>query len=226
MLNYAVDPAIAKPLVPAGTELDDWQGETYASLIGFQFLRSTFCGVAIPFHSSFVEVNLRIYVRRRTAAGWRRGVAFVRELAPRRAVALVANFLYGERYLATPMTHAVEPGEGTVPRRLEYGWRYRGGSGRLWLEAQGSPAPLPEGSHEEFIAEHYWGYSGHAARCVEYEVAHPSWNYCPALHATFECDHVAAIYGDPWVEALGGKPRTAFWADGSAVRVYPGERIG
>src|SRR5689334_21023717 len=63
MLNYAVDRAILQPLVPPGTELDDWNGESYASVIGFQFLRTTFCGVPIPFHANFVEVNLRFYIR-------------------------------------------------------------------------------------------------------------------------------------------------------------------
>jgi uncharacterized protein YqjF (DUF2071 family) len=226
MLNYAVDPAIVQPLVPAGTELDFWNGETYASVIGFQFLRTTFYRVPIPFHANFVEVNLRFYIRRRAPEGWRRGVAFVRELAPKRAVALVANLLYGERYLAVPMTHELQSGDGEVPRRLEYGWRYRGGSGRITLEPTGEALPLAEGSHEEYIAEHYWGYSNHARGSVEYEVAHPPWQYSPAVRASFSCDHAGAIYGDAWREALSGEPRSAFWADGSAVRVYAGRRLG
>lgn len=225
MLNYAVDPLVLRPLVPPGTELDHWNGETYASVIGFQFLQTTFCGVPIPFHANFVEVNLRFYIRRRAPEGWRRGVAFIRELAPRRAVALVANLLYGERYLAVPMTHELVPGGGVVPQRLEYGWRYRGGSGRIMLEPTGEVLPLAEGSREQYIAEHYWGYSNHARGGVEYEVAHPSWRYSPARTASFECDHIATVYGQPWVEALSGPPASAFWADGSAVRVYAGKRI-
>src|SRR5688500_18294142 len=65
MLNYEVDPAIVTSLVPSGTELDFWNGAAYASVVGFQFLRTTFCGVRIPLHGSFVEVNLRFYIRRR-----------------------------------------------------------------------------------------------------------------------------------------------------------------
>lgn len=226
MLNFAVDRSVVAPLVPAGTELDDWNGESYASVVGFQFLRTTFYGVPAPFHSSFVEVNLRFYIRQRTAEGWRRGVAFVRELAPKRMVAVMANALYGERYLAVPMTHKLEPGSGGVPLRLTYGWRYRGGVGEVMLEPAGEALPLAAGSHEEYIAEHYWGYSNHRGRGVEYEVAHPPWRYSPAVRASFACDHVGAIYGAPWVEALSGEPRSAFWADGSAVRVYAGRRLG
>ena len=35
MLNYAVNPAILEPYVPAGTMLDTYQGQTYVSLVGF-----------------------------------------------------------------------------------------------------------------------------------------------------------------------------------------------
>lgn len=37
MLNYAVDAALLEPSVPAGTELDAFEGNTYLSLVGFEF---------------------------------------------------------------------------------------------------------------------------------------------------------------------------------------------
>ena len=37
MLNYSVNPALLQPFVPAGTELDQFDGKTYASLVGFEF---------------------------------------------------------------------------------------------------------------------------------------------------------------------------------------------
>ena len=44
MLNYAVDPGLFKEslahLVPFGTELDQFEGKTYVSLVGFRFLRT------------------------------------------------------------------------------------------------------------------------------------------------------------------------------------------
>src|SRR3954464_13005870 len=86
MLNYVADPALLQPLVPAGTELDFHRGETFLSVVGFLFLDTRVLGLPIPFHRNFDEVNLRFYVRRKTADGWRRGVAFVRELVPRSAI--------------------------------------------------------------------------------------------------------------------------------------------
>lgn len=64
MLNYAVDPAILTPHLPAGVELDAWRGTTYLSVVGFQFLGTRVLGLPIPFHRNFPEVNLRFYVRR------------------------------------------------------------------------------------------------------------------------------------------------------------------
>src|SRR5437879_1909670 len=90
MLNYAVDPALVAHLVPRGTQLDEFGGKTYVSLVGFRFERARVRGLWIPFHSDFDEANLRFYVRRTHEGEVRRGVVFVREVVPRWAVAAVA----------------------------------------------------------------------------------------------------------------------------------------
>ena len=38
MLNFTIDPRILEPHVPAGTELDFFRGQTYVSVVGFQFV--------------------------------------------------------------------------------------------------------------------------------------------------------------------------------------------
>lgn len=91
MLNFEVDPALVHPLVPAGTELDDYRGRTFVSLVGFMFLNTRVLGVTVPRHRDFEEVNLRFYVRRRASDGWRRAVVFVKELVPRVAIAVAAR---------------------------------------------------------------------------------------------------------------------------------------
>src|SRR5262245_38757361 len=108
LLNYAVDPALLAPLVPAGTELDAWEGTHFLSLVGFRFVSTRVMGLSIPWHRDFVEANLRFYVRRRTEDGWKRAVVFVRELVPRWAIATIARRAYNEPYLSLPMSHAVE----------------------------------------------------------------------------------------------------------------------
>jgi len=219
MLNYAVDPAILHPLLPRGVELDLWQGEALVSVVGFLFLRTRMLGCAIPFHENFEEVNLRFYVRRREADGWRRGVTFVREIVPRRAIAWTARALYNEPYLACPMRHVV------TQEKCEYAWRFRGEWHRIAAEIRGQPASMAPGSAEEFIFEHYWGYTAQRdGGTVEYQVEHPSWSVWTAENPRLECD-VGAIYGLVFAEALRAPPRSAFVADGSPVTVRGGRRI-
>src|SRR5580765_7421888 len=112
MLNYAVDPSLLEPFVPAGTELDAFEGKTYLSLVGFEFNRTRVLGFAIPFHQNFEEVNLRFYVKRSS----KRGVVFIRELVPKYALAAVARFAFNENYSCVPMSHRIEA------RKAEYTW--------------------------------------------------------------------------------------------------------
>jgi uncharacterized protein len=224
MLNYAVDPALLRPLVPAGTELDEWEGTTYASVVGFLFLRTRVLGVPVPFHRDFEELNLRFYVRRRGPEGWRRGVVFVKEIVPRRAIAAAARLLYGENYVALPMRHRVDlaPGRGGS---VEYGWRQAGRWSALRAAVEGDPRPLEPGSHAEFIAEHYWGYARQRdGGTVEYAVEHPRWNAWEARQAHLDAD-LEALYGADLAAALAGGHSSALVADGSPVVVRRGVRI-
>ena len=77
MLNWEVDRALLEPFVPAGVELDDWNGAHHVSAVGFLFLETRVLGVPVPFHADFEEVNLRFYVRRESGGSLRRGVVFV-----------------------------------------------------------------------------------------------------------------------------------------------------
>src|ERR1700758_642536 len=101
MLNFEVDPALLEAHLPHGCELDLWNRKTLVSLVGFQFLNTRVMGTVIPFHRNFEEVNLRFYVR--GCEG--RGVVFIREIVPRRAITAVARTLYGENYVTAPLEH-------------------------------------------------------------------------------------------------------------------------
>src|SRR5207247_9165093 len=147
MLNYVVDPGLLAPLFPLGTEIDFENGETYLSMVGFLFLDTRLLGLPIPLHRNFEEVNLRFYVRKRSADTWRRGVVFIRELVPRHAIALVARAFYGERYIALPLRHAIL--DDGVHVSAEYSWR----RGKKWesleVSATGELQLIPAGRSEE-----------------------------------------------------------------------------
>ena len=223
MLNYEIDAAILKPFVPFGTELDEWNGKTFVSVIGFLFLDTRILRVPIPFHTNFEEVNLRFYVRRKSADGWRRGVTFLREIVPRRAIAIVANTLYNERYIALSMKNRVdlESQSGSA----EYSWRFRKQWNHLRIETEGDWQEIQDGSPEEFITEHYWGYAAQRdGGCMEYQVEHPRWRVKPTTKSQLSCD-VAAIYGAEYSPFLSVAPASAFVAEGSPVTVYRGVRL-
>ena len=141
MLNYEVPPAVLRPLVPAGTALDLWEGRALVSVVGFRFLRTRVLGVPVPFHRDFDEVNLRFYVRHVAPSGEaRRGVTFVRELVPRAAIALVARLAYNEPYRAVPMRSDAPNGPTEAPGRVSYGWRTAAGWQAVAATAAGRPA--------------------------------------------------------------------------------------
>jgi hypothetical protein len=81
MLNYAMDPALLLPLVPAGTTLDLWDGAAIASLVGFRFVDTRVLGIPVPWHRDFEEVNLRFYVRRVEGSEVSRGLRVARTRA-------------------------------------------------------------------------------------------------------------------------------------------------
>ena len=228
MVNYEVPAALLLPLVPSGTELDSWGGATLASVVGFRFLDTRVLGVPIPGHRDFDEVNLRFYVRRRAENGaWRRAVVFVRELVPRRAIALLARWCYNEPYTAVPMRHELDmaPAAEGLPGRATYAWRLGGRWHRLEVRTAGAPSIPDPGSEATFITEHYWGYSAQRdGGSKEYQVEHPPWRVWRATAAQFDCD-VAAVYGQAFAECLGAPARSAFVAEGSGVTVHGGRRL-
>ncbi len=224
MLNYEVEPGILRQYVPRGVELDAFGGRTFVSLVGFQFLRTKLYGfLAVPFHSNFDEVNLRFYVRRREGDEIRRGVVFIRELVPREAIAGLARLMYGEKYDACPMEHGIERNADGIA--AEYRWEWHGRRFRLSARAEGEPARVAEGTLENFITEHYWGYSAKGAgETIEYRVSHEAWRVWVSRNAKFEGDG-EDLYGAGFGKILRRSPDSAFIAEGSAVLVHSGRRI-
>lgn len=227
ILNYAVDPSALASWVPRGTELDRFGGKTYISLVGFRFLRARVRGIWIPLHSDFDEVNLRFYVKRTEGGQIRRGVAFLKEVVPRYAVAKVARLVFHENYVALPMWHRImEPVSEHGRVQAEYRWQHAGAWNSIRVECEGKPSRAAEGSLEQFITEHYWGYASQPDKaCLEYEVAHAPWRIWQATSAVFE-GKPAALYGETLSKVFERPPDSAFVAEGSAVTVYRGRVVG
>jgi uncharacterized protein YqjF (DUF2071 family) len=231
MLSWKVPAEVLEPYVPRGTELDFYLGETYASIVGFMFLDTRLLGVPIPFHRNFEEVNLRFYLRREVAGEVYRGVAFIREVVPRWAVSTVARLAYNEQYVCLPMKskrerYAMERVQSIeAAPKVEYAWHHRGAWCGIQMECEGERQSLIPGSEEEFIAEHYWGYSRQRdGSTKEFRVEHPPWEYWPAASADIS-GPIPQFYASEFREILARPPDSAFLADGSAVKVYQPRRL-
>jgi uncharacterized protein YqjF (DUF2071 family) len=224
--NFEVDPALLRPLVPNGTELDRWQDRALVSVVGFMFLNTRLCGLAIPYHRSFEEINLRFYVRREIGQESRRGVVFIREVVPRRAIAVAARVFYNEKYIALPASHTLHfAANGSDIESARYSWRLGAEPMALEVRASGSARPLPPGSEAEFITEHYWGYAVQRdGSTVEYAVEHPPWRVWPGVAASLTGD-MSRLYGHAFAEMLGARPVSALIAEGSPVVVHRGRKI-
>lgn len=225
MLNFRVDATLLQPHVPSGTELNFFDGQALLSVVGFRFLNTRVHGVAIPFHRDFEEVNLRTYVRREDHGEVRHGVTFIRELVPRRAIAMIARAIYNEPYVAVPMTSDVQLQAGRV-RSAAYGWRTAVGDCELKAGVTAQESSLPSyGSEECFVTEHYWGYTRQRdGRTIEYEVLHPQWNVYPATSAHLR-GNSALLLGPGFADVLKEQPCSAWVADGSEVTVFSPRRL-
>jgi hypothetical protein len=150
---------------------------------------------------------------------------FLRELAGKRAVAFIAKFFYGERFRHVSLACRMEGGvDGQPPHNMEFRWRDHGSNFRLAACVDG-PAGAPEpDSLDEFVVDHYFAYTaGRRGESTEYQVAHIPWMTAHA-DAEFFGDAYRQ-YGARFAPYLRGEPMNAFWASGSPVRVYRGQRL-
>jgi len=217
MANYEIDPGILKKYVPAGTGLDTWNNKYYVSLVGFMFLKTKLRGVTIPFHSNFPEVNLRFYVRYRSENAWRRGVVFINEFVPKPAITFVANIFYKERYITCPMKHKWEIGEQLT---IGYYWKNNNKWNEMEVVADPKLNEIKPGSKEEFITEHFWGYSSaDKNKTGEYEVAHPRWDIYSIENYKVDCQF-KQLYGEDFDILDHSQPASVFLAEGSPVTIF------
>lgn len=220
--NYAVDPMILKKYLPDKTEIDFWNGTCYVSLVGFMFVNTKVLGIKIPFHVNFEEVNLRFYVRYNDKGEWKRGVVFVKEIVPKPALTFVANTIYNEHYETLPMSHTWNYMNDAL--LVEYKWKKnRWHSFRILADK--SVTVIRNGSEEEFITEHYWGYTKvTTGKTSEYGVEHPRWDVYNTKEFQINVDF-EMVYGKDFAFLTDAQPKSVFLAEGSEIAVKEGKVI-
>jgi uncharacterized protein YqjF (DUF2071 family) len=222
MANYRIDPEVLQKYVPPHTELDLFEGHCYVSLIGFMFMNTRVKGIKIPFHIDFEEVNLRFYVRYKEGNEWRRGAVFISEVVSKPMISLVANLLFHEHYRTLKTKHLSEINANSL--KVSYAWKKK-----QWysfkVTAGLKSAPFISGSTEEFITEHYWGYTKASKNSTsEYGVEHPAWEVYPVQDYAIDVDFMD-MYGCDFAFLNHQQPDSVFLVEGSAVAIKNGRKV-
>lgn len=215
--NYAIDKDLLTDYIPAGTELDLWERKCFVSLVGFMFKNTRLLGVKVPFHVDFEEVNLRFYVKRLEDGKWKRGVVFIKEIVPKRALTFVANTVYNENYETMPMSHNWSENEDSID--VEYRWTKSGKENLFRVTAGRESFEMEPDSETEFITEHYWGYAKvNNKKTNEYEVTHPRWQIYKVKDYKIDVDF-GAVYGKKFDFLNTLRPNSVMLAEGSEITV-------
>ena len=222
LAQYAVDKDVLLKYLPPHTVLDDWQGKYYVSLVGFMFVGVKLRGFNIPFHTNFEEVNLRFYVKYKDGNDWKRGVVFIKEIVPLPAITFVANTIYKENYQTLPMKHVWI--EQAHQIEVAYFWKNKTWN-KFSVTASAKPTEIAVGSEEEFITEHYWGYTKVGLnKTSEYGVEHPRWQAYGIKDYEIDVDF-GINYGDDFSFLNQAKPDSVMLAEGSEIRVLKGKKF-
>ncbi len=215
LFNYRVADSVLLPFLPAGCELDHYDGSAHVSLVAFHFLNTRVFGIPWPGFVNFPEINLRFYVKH----NGQRGVCFIREYVPSQIVAGLARVFYNEPYKAVPMKQSILRSNGELTARYEL----KDGDANLKIEVTGDDAGIhmpKESSCEHFFKEHELGMGkDRKGRTVLYKVWHPKWNVFPIKKSTVSLDW-EKIYGSSFAFLADQKPDSMCFAEGSEIKVY------
>jgi len=215
LITYPVPLALLEPRLPPGLSLDLRDGQAFVSLVAFDFLDTKVLRIPWPGYRNFPEINLRFYVRH----GDERGVVFIREFVPKKLIAFLARNLYGEPYIAAPMTSRITQDASQIA--VEHRLTFTGRENRLRIVGQ-NPSTLPAANTtEHFFKEHQWGFGkSRSGKCICYQVSHPFWECYSVTSYELDWDW-PGVYGQEFAFLNSAKPYTVVLAAGSAISVFP-----
>jgi hypothetical protein len=91
--------------------------------------------------------------------------------------------------------------------------------------AEKIPVDIAPNSEEEFITEHFWGYTKISDTVTsEYEVAHPRWQIYPVINYDVNVDF-KKVYGNNFAFLQEQEPVSVYLAEGSEIIVKAGSKI-
>lgn len=203
-IHWPVDVASLRRLIPAGLEIDTYDGAGWVSIVAFRIAAARPCGLPPPMGlPAFGEINLRTYVSRPEKPG-----VWFFELDADSALAVAA----GRRLVHLPYQRAK-----IAPAWSATGATYR--SERFAAEAAfgGDVRVSAPGTLDRWLVERYCFYTvDPRGRIARGDVAHPPWLVRDA-RVSIERNALLGAYG---LEALASEPLVHV-SPGVAVRAWP-----
>ncbi len=201
-LHWPVSPAVLRPTLPGGIELDLYGGSAWLGVVPFVMRDVAPRAVpAMPWLSAFPEINLRTYVR----VGDHAGVWFYSLDVPRRMAVWIARKLFYLPYYRASMEVRVEGSEvGYRSHRTHGGAAGARFAGRY--RPAGDEFRAARGSLEEWLTERYALFSCQGRDVFRGDIHHAPWPLQQGEVELEENDMVSQV----GLRALEGDPHVLF----------------
>ena len=109
--------------------------------------------------------------------------------------------------------------------QVDYEWKHRQRWQRLGVRSENCLETIAPGSMEEFITEHYWGYTRtRHGGTAEYGVEHSRWKVYPVRQYRIACNF-GSLYGPEFTSLEQRAPDHVLLAEGAPVRIRWGGNI-
>jgi uncharacterized protein YqjF (DUF2071 family) len=213
--HWPISAEIVRPLLPAGLELDTYDGQAWLGVVPFQMEQVHFRGApGIPTATRFAELNVRTYVTAEDKAG----VFFFSLDAGSLLAVLGARAIFALPYYYASFAVATEG--ATIHYRCE---RWRGvlsAAPRATFEARYRPVgPVRlarPGSLEDWLTARYCLYTMRGSHLMRGEVHHAPWALQPAT-----ADIVRNTIAEPVGIHLPATPPLLHYSERLDVVVWP-----
>lgn len=179
VVSYFVDPLALHSFIPNGVQCDLFNGRAVISIVGFYFDRAVVKGLALPFHRQFPEINVRFYAKPNYNPDDKKGVFFIKEIAPRHLVAIVAWLCFNENFSVRKISYGSECSDDT--KQVRYQWKNRDSIQQLCMKRTSEYYLPSPGTLEYFLSDRYFGYGELRDKStIEFQVDHPPWQIAQA----------------------------------------------
>jgi uncharacterized protein len=185
-LSWAVPVDAIRPLVPAGVEVDVFDGSAWVSVVAFWMEKAHFRGLPpIPFLASFAEVNVRTYVR----AGDHPCVWFLSLDTQSHVNVFIARHAFHVPYFYAEVE--MQRGAETTFRSARPGGAC---AFEVTYHATGMEFVPAAGTLEEFLTERYsLVCTSHDGRLMRGDIQHDPWRLRPAEWTPRRMELVASV---------------------------------